>query len=308
MTRAGGAAGRAAPPLAVIAAANRAQPSGSCSPARPHRPKPAQCGAVAPVRGPARRRLGPRPLQAWTIGITGPPGSGKSTLVDRLIATARASDRTVGVVAVDPSSPFSGGAILGDRVRMVGHSGDRGVFIRSMAARDSLGGLASATSWRSSTGASSDFPAAIRPPALTTTAAHGLVVATGAEPVRLPGAEGVPGVHLLREYRRYYPAGEVTGHLLGFTNIDDEGQEGLELAFDHWLRSGRLEQMTNRSRSNAAGQEALRGRLHRDDHGDVTEAAGLGVTSGVGSRVGPSLTQAPSMRPMRESANTARGG
>jgi LAO/AO transport system kinase len=91
------------------------------------------------------RRLGPRPLRAWTIGITGPPGSGKSTLVDRLIATARASGRTVGVVAVDPSSPFTGGAILGDRVRMIGHSGDHGVFIRSMAARDSLGGLASAT-------------------------------------------------------------------------------------------------------------------------------------------------------------------
>src|SRR5262245_64828955 len=90
------------------------------------------------------RRLGPRPLQAWTIGITGPPGSGKSTLVDRLIAAARATDRTVGVVAVDPSSPFSGGAILGDRVRMVGHSGERGVFIRSMAARDSLGGRAAA--------------------------------------------------------------------------------------------------------------------------------------------------------------------
>ena len=91
------------------------------------------------------RRLGPRPLRAWTIGITGPPGAGKSTLADRLIAAARAADRTVGVVAVDPSSPFSGGAILGDRVRMVSHSGDRGVFIRSMAARDSLGGLASAT-------------------------------------------------------------------------------------------------------------------------------------------------------------------
>jgi LAO/AO transport system kinase len=91
------------------------------------------------------RRLGPRPLQGWTIGITGPPGAGKSTLVNRLIAAARAADMTVGVVAVDPSSPFSGGAILGDRVRMMGHSGDRGVFIRSMAARDSLGGLASAT-------------------------------------------------------------------------------------------------------------------------------------------------------------------
>ena len=91
------------------------------------------------------RRLGPRPLRAWTIGITGPPGSGKSTLVDRLIAVARSVDMTVGVVAVDPSSPFSGGAILGDRVRMVGHSRDSGVFIRSMAARDSLGGLASAT-------------------------------------------------------------------------------------------------------------------------------------------------------------------
>jgi LAO/AO transport system kinase len=91
------------------------------------------------------RRLGPRPLRARTVGITGPPGSGKSTLVDRLIGVARAAGKTVGVIAVDPSSPFSGGAILGDRVRMVGHSGDRGVFIRSMAARDSLGGLASAT-------------------------------------------------------------------------------------------------------------------------------------------------------------------
>jgi LAO/AO transport system kinase len=91
------------------------------------------------------RRLGPRPLRAWTIGITGPPGAGKSTLVDRLIAVARAAGRTVGVIAVDPSSPFSGGAILGDRVRMMGHSSDAGVFIRSMAARDSLGGLADAT-------------------------------------------------------------------------------------------------------------------------------------------------------------------
>jgi len=91
------------------------------------------------------RRLGPRPFRAWTIGITGPPGAGKSTLIDRLIAIARAHGRTVGVIAVDPTSPFTGGAILGDRVRMIGHSGDRGVFIRSMAARDSLGGLAAAS-------------------------------------------------------------------------------------------------------------------------------------------------------------------
>jgi LAO/AO transport system kinase len=91
------------------------------------------------------RRLGPRPLRAWTIGITGPPGAGKSTLIDRLIAVARERGKTVGVIAVDPSSPFTGGAILGDRVRMVGHSGDSGVFVRSMAARDSLGGLAAAS-------------------------------------------------------------------------------------------------------------------------------------------------------------------
>ena len=91
------------------------------------------------------QQLGPRPLRAWTIGITGPPGAGKSTLVDRTIGAARAAGQTVGVVAVDPSSPFSGGAILGDRVRMMRHSSDSGVFIRSMAARDSLGGLASAT-------------------------------------------------------------------------------------------------------------------------------------------------------------------
>ena len=79
--------------------------------------------------------------RAHTIGITGVPGSGKSTMVRALAQKFRASDRTVGIVAVDPSSPFSGGAILGDRVRMGELSGDDGVFIRSMATRGSLGGL-----------------------------------------------------------------------------------------------------------------------------------------------------------------------
>lgn len=83
---------------------------------------------------------------AYRVGITGPPGSGKSTLVDGLVGEARARGRAVGVVAVDPTSPFSGGALLGDRVQM-GQSGrDPGVFIRSMATRGSLGGLARATS------------------------------------------------------------------------------------------------------------------------------------------------------------------
>jgi LAO/AO transport system kinase len=83
---------------------------------------------------------------AWLIGVTGPPGAGKSTLVDRLAGEIRRSGRTVGIIAVDPTSPFSGGAILGDRVRMQQHAGDPGVFIRSMATRGHLGGLARATS------------------------------------------------------------------------------------------------------------------------------------------------------------------
>ncbi len=82
---------------------------------------------------------------AHVIGVTGPPGSGKSTLVDALTKVIREDGRTVGIVAVDPSSPFTGGAVLGDRVRMQRHAGDSGVFIRSMAARHTPGGLAPTT-------------------------------------------------------------------------------------------------------------------------------------------------------------------
>lgn len=82
---------------------------------------------------------------AEVIGITGPPGSGKSTLADKMIGVFRARGLKVGVVAVDPSSPFSGGAILGDRLRMQGHATDPGVFIRSLSSRGRLGGLSSAT-------------------------------------------------------------------------------------------------------------------------------------------------------------------
>ena len=83
--------------------------------------------------------------ETLTIGITGPPGAGKSSLTDRIIKEYRNLGKTVGVVAVDPSSPFSGGAILGDRIRMSDHASDPGVFIRSMGSRGSLGGLAPAT-------------------------------------------------------------------------------------------------------------------------------------------------------------------
>jgi len=82
---------------------------------------------------------------AFALGITGFPGAGKSSLVDRLTASYRARQKKVGVVAVDPSSAFSGGAILGDRIRMMRHSTDPGVFIRSMATRGALGGLSRAT-------------------------------------------------------------------------------------------------------------------------------------------------------------------
>jgi len=84
--------------------------------------------------------------RALLVGVTGAPGTGKSTLVDRLIAEVRRADLKVGVIAVDPSSPFSGGAVLGDRVRMNAHAADPNVFIRSMATRGQLGGLARATS------------------------------------------------------------------------------------------------------------------------------------------------------------------
>ena len=91
----------------------------------------------------ALRRLYPSAGSAHLVGITGPPGAGKSTLVAALIAALRAAGRSVAVVAVDPSSPITGGALLGDRVRMQAYADDRDVFIRSMASRGHAGGLAS---------------------------------------------------------------------------------------------------------------------------------------------------------------------
>ena len=88
----------------------------------------------------------PRTGRARVVGVTGFPGGGKSSLVDRLTACYRSEGKTVGVVAVDPSSAFSGGAILGDRIRMQRHSADPGVYIRSMATRGALGGLSKAAS------------------------------------------------------------------------------------------------------------------------------------------------------------------
>ncbi|MFL5372519.1 MAG: methylmalonyl Co-A mutase-associated GTPase MeaB [Myxococcales bacterium] len=92
------------------------------------------------------RALFPKTGRAQLVGITGNPGAGKSTLVDRLIAHLRSLNKTVGVLAVDPTSPFTGGAILGDRIRMQDHALDTGVFIRSLATRGQLGGLSRATS------------------------------------------------------------------------------------------------------------------------------------------------------------------
>jgi LAO/AO transport system kinase len=91
------------------------------------------------------RQLFPHTGKAYLTGVTGAPGTGKSTLVDRLAAYHRKREDRVGVIAVDPTSPYSGGAILGDRIRMQGHASDTGVFIRSMATRGFLGGLARST-------------------------------------------------------------------------------------------------------------------------------------------------------------------
>jgi LAO/AO transport system kinase len=91
------------------------------------------------------KKIYPKTGNAYIIGITGPPGSGKSTLVDKTVEILRKEGKTVGIVAVDPTSPFTGGAILGDRIRMQRHSIDDGVFIRSLATRGTLGGLSRST-------------------------------------------------------------------------------------------------------------------------------------------------------------------
>ena len=100
----------------------------------------------APAGADLIRQIYGRTGRAYLVGITGPPGAGKSTLVDRLAGEIRRSGKTVGIIAVDPTSPFTGGAILGDRLRMSAHAADTDVFIRSMATRGHLGGLARATS------------------------------------------------------------------------------------------------------------------------------------------------------------------
>ncbi|MBI4800016.1 MAG: methylmalonyl Co-A mutase-associated GTPase MeaB [Desulfarculus sp.] len=91
------------------------------------------------------KRLFPHTGRAWVVGFTGSPGVGKSTLTDQVIGAYRAQHKSVGVVAVDPTSPFTGGAILGDRIRMQRHATDEGVFIRSLATRGQFGGLTAST-------------------------------------------------------------------------------------------------------------------------------------------------------------------
>ena len=91
------------------------------------------------------KKLYPHTGHAFVLGITGPPGAGKSTLTDRLARAYRNQGKTVGIIAIDPTSPFTGGAILGDRIRMNSLTLDEGVFIRSMGTRGSLGGFAHKT-------------------------------------------------------------------------------------------------------------------------------------------------------------------
>jgi len=116
---------------------------------RGDRPAVARLISVVERGGDEAREVGrlvyPKGGRAYTVGITGAPGAGKSTLTDGLIGVVRRAGSEVGVLAVDPSSPFTGGAILGDRVRMQDHATDDGVFIRSMATRGHLGGLSLAT-------------------------------------------------------------------------------------------------------------------------------------------------------------------
>ncbi len=99
----------------------------------------------APESSELLKALFPRTGQAKVVGLTGSPGAGKSTLVDHLAREYRKQQKTVGIIAVDPTSPYSGGAILGDRIRMGSHFADPGIYIRSMATRGSLGGLARTT-------------------------------------------------------------------------------------------------------------------------------------------------------------------